>query len=196
MANKVKYGLKNVYYAIATDDGTGALSYSKPVAWKGAVSLSLDAQGDTNNFFADNILYWTGTANSGYQGDFECALIPDSFRTDVLGEEADNDGVFIERAGMPTVEFALLFQFEGDESATRHCLYRCTATRPAVSGQTVEASIEPQTESITLTAMARISDEVVKARCPASASAYANWFTAVHEPAVTTENTNENQNEG
>lgn len=195
MANKVKYGLKNVYYAIATDDGAGTLTYATPVAWKGAVSLSMDAQGDTNNFHADNIIYWTGTANSGYQGDFECALIPDSFRTDVLGEEVDTAGVYVERAGVPTVEFALLFQFEGDESATRHCLYRCTASRPAVSGQTVEASIEPQTESITLTAMARISDELVKSRCPADASAYANWFTAVHEPVLETENTNENENQ-
>lgn len=193
MANKVKYGLKNVYYAIATDDGTGTLTYNTPVAWKGAVSLSMDAQGDTNNFYADNIIYWTGTANSGYQGDFECALIPDSFRVDVLGEELDDKGFYVERAGTPTVEFALLFQFEGDENATRHCLYRCTASRPAVSGQTVEASIEPQTESITLTAMARISDELVKSRCPYTATAYTNWFTAVQEPTVAVEEEEEEE---
>lgn len=187
MANKVKYGLKNVYYAIATDDGTGALTYGTPVAWKGAVSLSLDAQGDTNNFYADNILYFTSTANNGYQGDFECALIPDSFRTDVLGEELDAKGFYVERAGKPTVEFALLFQFEGDENATRHCLYRCSASRAAVNGNTVEESIEPQTESITLTAMPRINDEVVKSRCAydeETTSAYQKWFTEVQTPTV------------
>ena len=184
MANKIKYGISKCYYAVATDDGAGVLTYETPVALPGAVSLSLEAQGDTNTFYADNIAYFTSSANNGYQGDLELALLPDSFRTDVLGETLDaQKGFYIEKANVPTVEFALLFQFEGDENATRHCMYRCTASRPATNGSTKEESIEPQTESITITAMPRINDEVVKARCPQSASAYANWFTAVVEPA-------------
>lgn len=184
MANKVKYGLKNVYYAKATDDGTGKLTYATPVAWKGAVSLSMDTQGDTNNFYADNVVYFSSTANNGYQGDFESALIPDSFRTDILGEVLDEKGFYVEKTGTPQVEFALLFQFEGDANATRHCLYRCTASRPAVNGQTVEDSIEPQTESITLTAMPRINDELIKSRCPSTSESYATWFSAVVEPTT------------
>lgn len=183
MANKIKYGISKCYYAVATDDGTGTLTYGTPVALPGAVSLSLDAQGDTNTFYADNIVYFSTTANNGYQGDLELALLPDSFRTAVLGETLDSTtGIYLEHANVPTVEFALLFQFEGDESATRHCMYRCTASRPATNGSTKEESVEPQTESITITAMPRISDELVKSRCPSTASAYANWFTAVTEP--------------
>ena len=184
MANKIKYGISKCYYAVATDDGTGVLTYATPVALPGAVSLSLEAQGDTNNFYADNIIYYASSANNGYQGDLELALLPDSFRTAVLGETLDaTKGIYLEHANVPTVEFALLFQFEGDESATRHCMYRCTASRPATNGSTKEESIEPQTESITITAMPRINDELVKSRCPSTASAYANWFTSVVEPA-------------
>lgn len=182
MANKIKYGIKNVYYAVATDDGQGVLTYATPVALKGAVSLSLDAQGDTNTFYADNIAYFTATANNGYQGDLELALIPDDFRTAILGETLNTDGIYVEKADDKAKEFALLFQFEGDENATRHCLYRCTASRPSVAGATQEESIEPQTESITITAMPRISDSVIKSRCPSSATGYANWFSAVVEP--------------
>jgi len=183
MANKIKYGISKCYYAVATDDGTGVLTYATPVALPGAVSLSLEAQGDTNNFYADNIIYYASSANNGYQGDLELALLPDSFRTAVLGETLDaTKGIYLEHANVPTVEFALLFQFEGDESATRHCMYRCTASRPATNGSTKEESIEPQTESITITAMPRINDELVKSRCPSTASAYANWFTTVQEP--------------
>lgn len=183
MANKIKYGISKCYYAVATDDGTGVLTYATPVALPGAVSLSLEAQGDTNNFYADNIIYYASSANNGYQGDLELALLPDSFRTAVLGETLDaTKGIYLEHANVPTVEFALLFQFEGDESATRHCMYRCTASRPATNGNTKEESIEPQTESITITAMPRINDELVKSRCPSTASAYANWFTTVQEP--------------
>jgi len=185
MANKIKYGISKCYYAVATDDGTGTLTYGTPVALPGAVSLSMDAQGDTNTFYADNIAYFTSTANNGYQGDLELALLPDDFRKDVLGEVEDQTkGVFFEKANATTKEFALLFQFEGDQSATRHCMYRCVASRPATNGSTKEESIDPQTETITITAMPRVNDELVKGRCPSTASAYANWFTAVTEPSA------------
>ena len=183
-SNKIKYGIKNVYYAVATQGTGGALTYGTPVALPGAVSLSLDAQGDTNTFYADNIAYFTSTANNGYQGDLELALIPDAFRTAVLGETLDTKGFYVEKSNVPQVEFALLFEFQGDVSAVRHCLYRCTAARSAVNGSTKEESIEPQTESITITAMPRINDEVVKSRCPADATDYATWFSAVVEPTA------------
>ena len=185
MANKIKYGLTNVYFAPVTADNGGVLTYDTPQRILGGVSLSLEAQGDTNTFYADNIAFFTSTANNGYQGDLEVALLPDAFRTAILGETLDaTKGFYIEKANKPTVEFALLFQFEGDENATRHCLYRCVASRPSVNGSTKEESIKPQTESITITAMPRINDELVKSRCPADASAYANWFTAVTEPSA------------
>ena len=184
MANKIKYGISKCYYAVATDDGTGVLTYDTPVAMPGAVSLSMDASGDQTTFYADNVLYFSTTANNGYSGDLELALIPDSFKEDVLGEEEDDTkGILLEYANKPTVEFALLFQFEGDQNATRHCMYRCTASRPSVSGSTKEDTVEPQTETITITAMPRLNDELVKARCPFDATtAYNSWFTTVQEP--------------
>ena len=185
MANKVKFGIKNVYYAKATDDGTGKLSYEKPVAMPGARSISLSASGEVSNWYADNVVFFSVAASNGYEGDLVLAMIPDSFRTEILGETLDeNGGFYVEKSDVPTVEFALLFQFEGDVSATRHCMYRCTATRPEVSSSTVEDTVEPQEQTITITAMPRISDSIVKSRCPADASAYANWFTAVQEPAA------------
>lgn len=184
MANKIKYGLKNVHVAIATDDGTGTLTYATPFAIPGAVNLQMDAQGDSTPFYADNIVYWQGNANNGYSGTLEIASIPDAFRTGILGETVDTNGVMVELSNAPTVEFALLFQFEGDANAVRHCFYRCTCSRSAVNGATVEASITPQTETLNITAMARISDNVVKSRCDETGAPtqYADWFTAVCEP--------------
>lgn len=186
MANKVKYGLKNVYYAVATIDADNKATYGTPVAWKGAVNLSLDAQGDATKFRADNIDYWIGQSNNGYEGDFESALIPDSFYTDVLGYQADTAGVLVEDKDAPTVYFALLFQFEGDEKNTRHVLYKCSASRPSVAGATTDETIEPQTETLSITVGsiydATLSTEIVKARALESDTPYATWFSSVYVP--------------
>ena len=185
MANKISYGLQNVYYAVAEDDGNGNLTYGTPQPWKGGVNLSLSAEGSSNTFYADNVAYFVTEANNGYSGDLEMAEIPDAFRVSCLGEVLDTKGFYVERADDTRAEFALLFQFEGDESATRHCLYRCTASRPDVASATTEDTVEPQTKTVTITAMPRISDGVIKSRCPASATTpYAAWFTTVQEPTA------------
>lgn len=188
MANKVKYGLKNVHYAIATIGADGTASYATPVAWPGAVNLSMDAQDEKITFRADNTDYYTGYANNGYEGDFESALIPDNFRTGVLGEITNGD-LKLETAEQSTVHFALLFEFDGDESATRHVMYNCTASRPAVSGSTTGETIEPQTETITISAKSIYNEptgkNLVKARCTDTASAsYTGWYTAVKQPVT------------
>lgn len=187
--NKVKFGLKNCYYAVATLASNNSASYSTPVALPGAVSLSLDAQGDNNPFYADDIVYYADIANGGYSGSLELALIPDAFKKDVLGYKEDSNDVLYEDADAQPVNFALLFEFAGDKHATRHVMYNCTASRPKVGSQTKAATSEPQTETIDITATsvynASVSKNVVKARVtPTEATQYAAWFSSVYQPAA------------
>lgn len=92
--NKVKFGLKNCHYAKATlDPDTNEVTFATPVAIPGAVNLSLDPEGDTEPFYADDMVYYTTVANNGYSGDLEIALIPESFRKDILKETEDTNGV-------------------------------------------------------------------------------------------------------
>lgn len=188
-SNKVKYGLKNVWYAIAEiDEATNTATYGTPKRWAGGVSLSLEAQGETTKFRADNIDYWVGASNNGYSGDLESALIPETFKVDVLGDIEDSNGVLVEDAGAKTVHFALMFQFEGDQKNTRHVMYNCTATRPSVSGQTTEENIEPQTETVTITAVSihnsGLDKNLVKARVTEDEAQYATFFNAVYQPTA------------
>ena len=65
MANKIKYGLSNVHYAKATIAADNSATFGTPKPIKGAVSLSLSPEGDTNTFYADNIAYYVSAANNG-----------------------------------------------------------------------------------------------------------------------------------
>ena len=186
--NKVKYGLKNVHYAVATiDEATNTATYGTPVAWPGGVSLSLDAEGDVTKFRADNIDYYVGQSNNGYSGSLESALVPDSFKKDVLGETEDANGVWVEDSGAKTVHFALMFQFEGDQNAVRHVMYNCTASRPSVSGDTTDTNIEPQTETVDITASqihnSSLDKDLVKARVKQDEAQYSSWFDGVYQPS-------------
>lgn len=188
MANKIKFGLSRVYYAKATiDTSTGAATYNTPVAIPGAVSLSMDPSGDSNKFYADNVAYATFAANAGYEGELEVAIIPDSFRKDILGEVVDSD-IQVEKAEATTTPFALLFQFEGDEDATRHVFYNVTAARPNVGSKTTEESVEVQTETLKLTCgaifNAKLDDNIVKGKISdKTKQTYTDWFNSVHQPA-------------
>ena len=59
-------------------------TYAAPRAIPGAVSISLDAEGDSTPFYADGIVYFRSVANNGYSGDLQMALIPEWFRTEIL----------------------------------------------------------------------------------------------------------------
>lgn len=189
MGNKVKYNLKNVYAAKLKKDSSG-FSYDEPKPIPGAVSISLEAEGESSPFYADGIVYFRSTANNGYSGDLEIALIPEWFRTEILREELDKNGVLVENAKISETEkFALLFEFDGDVNAIRHVLYNCSATRPSIESETKEDTIEPGTETLSLTADPR-EDGLVKSRSgdTTSKETYANWYKSVYVPQANAEN--------
>ena len=148
MANKITFGLDQLYYAPVSTWTDGVPTYSPPVAIPGAVSISLSNEGDITKFKADNIDYWVGEANNGYSGSFEVADLPQSFYTDILGAKSDSNVVIYEDQESQSTHFALLFQFNGDEKAVRHVLYNCVATRPDVASQTKGDTIEPNTMTV------------------------------------------------
>lgn len=192
MSNKVKFGLKNVHYAVVSEADNGVITFGTPVPIKGAVNLSLSASGDTNDFYADDVKYWSGTSNNGYEGDLEIALIPDSFKTSVLGFVQTAEGGILETGDEKVKRFALLYEINGDVEKRRFVDYYCTATRPSAEASTTEDSITPQTDTLSLTTApmsykassgdtARMLTRYYEGE---NGSTYASWFTAVPVPTA------------
>ena len=180
--NKVKFGLKNCHYALVTLGEDGKAIFGTPVPMPGAVSLSLDAEGENEPFYADDSVYYMVSDNNGYSGDLELALIPESFLTDIMHETEDSNGVLYENKNVEPEHFALLFEFTGDQRKIRHCMYYCSASRPSVSGNTREDSTEVQTETLSLTVSPLPSGLVkVKTGTNTTEAVYDAWYNSVYE---------------
>lgn len=184
--NKVKFGLNKVHWAkITAWSDEGVPTFATPVRLPGAVSLSIDANGENENFYADNSVYYVINNNAGYDGDLEVALITTDFATAILGEQLDAKGVLVERNDAETSQFALMFEFDGDKNHIRHVLYCCSASRPATEGETTEESKSVKTEKLSLKASALPSGLVKSKTCESTdETTYNNWYSAVYIPTV------------
>lgn len=180
MANKVKFGLKSVHYAVITVGEDGAFAYGTPVAIPGAVNLSLSPLGDKTEFYADDDLYFNTTPNNGYEGSLEVALVPDSFKKDVLGYTEDVNKVLFENSEALPKDFALLFEFKGDKNSVRHVLYKVSAARANIESGTKTSSVEVKTETFDITASPD-PNKHVKAKAEPTATGYDAWYTSVYE---------------
>jgi phi13 family phage major tail protein len=181
---KIIYGLKNVVCAKYTIKPDGTYEYATPFKIPGAVSLSLSTSGDSNDFYADDVIYNSSNANQGYEGDLEMALIPEEFKTDILGETKDSNGALIENADAEQNGFALGFEASGDVKARRTWFYNCNASRPNVDAKTKEKSISPSTEKLTIKAMPRLNDHAIKVvmeLTDSNKTKYDSFFSEVYE---------------
>lgn len=175
--NKVTFGLKNVHvWPITETSDNGKPTYGTVINWPGATELSMDAEGSSDTFYADDSAYYVGVSDNGYSGSLTSADVPEEFLTEVMGEIKDSGGALFESSDTEPKEFAIAFEFKGDKKKRRHLFYRCTAERPSVGSSTKEDSVEPNTPAVNITARPRLDNNMVKARAEEGDAAYDSWY--------------------
>ena len=190
MANKVRFGLTNVYYAILTESDNAAPSYGTPKRLLGAVSLDLSQDGNTSSFYADNIEFFRTDSDNGYTGSLELARISDTALQDIwgFGYDSTNKLVYEDSTKAPK-PFALLFQIDGDANEDLYVLYKVYASRPNIGSTTInENGKEPQTQSVDIAARpvfdptsGVLNGKVyLKTDSSTSTSIKNGWFSAVY----------------
>ena len=180
------FGFKNVHVAKMTEIN-GDISYGTPISIPGGVSFSMDAEGETSTFYADNRPYFQTSANNGYSGSLEMADVPEEFLTDILGQTKDTNGALIENSEDTISKFALMCEAEGDPSNRRFVFYNCLATRPSVELSTNEEGKEVKTASMDITMAPRSTDGQIKAvidKTEENQAVYDNFFAEVYEKDV------------
>ena len=180
--NKVVYGLENAHYAKLTFGENGAPTFATPVALKGSVEFKMDPETNSVEFAADNdSQYFTEDENNGYSGTLTIANMPLSFRQDILGEVINTtDGTITELADAKFSPFALLFQFDGDKTKTRHLIYYCNGSRATISSKTGKdiSGVELPFKAKQLTVG---NKKLIKTQTTSEESTkYANWITNVY----------------
>lgn len=190
---RVRYGVRNLKAIFAKEDELGNLTYdTTPVDIPGAKSITFDPQGDTTTESADDIDWYEDVANNGYTFTIEVEDTAkcDEFTIKAYGHTKDETtGMVVESKDDVRAPFALLGQFglAGDSKVKgkRFCFYYCKASRYSLSGATNESGKKTiATNSISGTALPRVSDGAVKTTAVSSDTCYENWFTKVPEKGV------------
>lgn len=184
--NKVKFGLKNVHYAVITET-EGGVSYGTPKPNPGAVDLVQNPAGETVTFPADDIIdYYSEDTNNGYDGTLEMALVTDEFRIDVFGDYLDANGALVENANSKPKKIALMYEFDGDVNKTRHVNYNVKVSRPNLDGSTKSTTKEPKTETMNIAVRPAIDTGDIKAKVRQGQAGYDDFFKEVYIPSPIT----------
>lgn len=178
-ANKVRFGLSNVHIFPIQKEEADKLTYGEVFKLPGAVSLSLDPSGDSNPFYADDVIYYNEFTNNGYEGELEIATLNEDFETKVLGYTKDKNGAIVENVNARANNFAMAFEFNGDKNKVRHVLYKVSASRPKLESNTKEEKTKIGTDKIKFSAIPDPTGRI-KAKVMKGSESYENFYKKVY----------------
>ena len=179
---KVQFGISQLHVGTYTDTN-GTVTLGTPYHQKGAVNFSPEVSEESNEFYADNIIYWADITTGKMEGDLEVAMFDDEFKTQFLGYRALTDGglAMVKNATKPKVYVA--FQSETDDGSIRVILYNCTLGAIAREYATITENKEPQTATIPVTCVGDNNTGVMMAVYKETDTGYATLFTTPTAPA-------------
>lgn len=151
MDNKVLYGFSEVHVGTYDVDSEGTVTMGDPYHQRGGVGFNPENQSEKNDFYADNIAYYTTYTSGSYEGDLTVAKFDDDFKEEFLGYVRTAQGGLAELKNAKKPNVYIAFQVEGDKEARRIILYNGTLGAITREFATIEENVEVQTESINAT---------------------------------------------
>lgn len=181
MPNKVKFGLDDVHYAVATENN-GVITYGAWAPLPNAVSLTGDLDSDTVNEYADNVCIYSHTSVSSETLTLEIEDLPEAFLTGVLKYKKDaTSGALVQPTDAIKEKIALAFRMKGDEEHRIVCFFLCDCSDDTNdNAETNTDSVTFQHDSLTLVARpVELGNDIhyIKESLVESDAGYANFWT-------------------
>lgn len=187
MANKVEFGISELHVGTYSVSDADVVTLGAPYHQKGAVSFSPEEQSELQQFFADNIPYWSSYTGGSFEGDLEVAMFDDAFKKQFLGYKELTDGglAIVKNTTKPAVYIA--FQVEGDAESRRIILFNAQLGGINREFSTVEENIEPTTETCPVTINGDTVSGVSMASYKPGDAGYDTLFTSPSAPVLESE---------
>lgn len=186
MSDKVQFGIKNLHIGTYTVGTNGTVTLGTPYHQPGAVGFSPEESSEKNDFYADDIVYWSGYSGGKIEGDLEVALFSDDFKKNYLGYAELSDGGLanVKNATKPNVYIA--FEVTGDSEGRRVILYNCTLGSIKREYKTIEEDKEPTTETLPVSCTGDNASGVTMATYKPGDTGYSTLFTNPNAPEIKT----------
>ena len=184
MAEKVRFGVSNLYFGTYEVDSNGDVTLGSPMHVPGTVNISMEAESEESSFFADNIKYWTGYSDNGYTGEIENALFSDTFKTTFMNYVQLDDGGIAQIKGQQNSPVYFMFEGSGDAEHRRMIVYNVSLGQINREYATVEDTIEPQTATLPFTANGDNGTGIVYASYKETDAVYSTMFTTPPVPTL------------
>lgn len=177
-------GLKNLVYAVMTDEKTETYGAVKSIA--GAIDADIKPSINSSDLYADDGLSETRSALGKIEVSLTVKDVPKTALTDLLGHTVDANGVLIKKSSDNAPYVAIGFKSLKSNGEYRYkWLFKGKFTLPEEKHKTQEEKLEYQTQQITATFMRREKDEQWEASVDSDdtgigETVISGWFTKVY----------------
>ena len=176
MANKVRFGAKNLHIGKMTESG-GSITMGQPLHIPGTTKIGADPITEEMLFHADNVVYKEDHEDQGYEIEIETAGFPDEFKVDYLGYiELDDGGVAMDR-NAERDRCYIAFESGGDANPVRGILYNVALGQIKTEHATIEKTKTPETETLTCTCFGDDQTGIVKVGYDPGSDTYEDLLT-------------------
>lgn len=183
--NKVEFGISNLHvgtYEVSGNTVTLGTPYHQP----GAVNFSPSEDSNENNFYADNIAYFSEYSDGATSGDITVALFDPEFKTQFLGYKTTGDGGLAKVKNAVKPKTYVAFEVDGDKEKRRVIYYNCALGSITREYTTIEDAKTPNTETLSMTSAGDSVSGVVCTVYKPGDAGYDTLFTAPTAPTIAT----------
>lgn len=140
-------GLKNLHYAVLTQDTAEDVIFGTPVRIESAVSLEIQDNTEQVTFYSDDKVEQVINAYSGKEVKLELGYLPTALEAIITGNSYnETTGIFSQNTSAVAPEIALLFEAPKSNGSSRYAvLYKGVFAIDGENYATQEDKIEAQT---------------------------------------------------